>query len=352
MANCNIDIVLCDDKFSVCGDVGLNLNDLLTTDISTINTLKEFNDVISSELINVKGWKTESSYPTLRLLYDRYMNSIDYTSVESSRFDYNEMIKFSELVGTYWVDLIEQVIPSTTIWGSTYVYRNTIFDQQKFKYKKYSLFTCELPTYSGDVVSPMSGWDGDIQVELETLPNDITITGDTATTTTITTTTGDTTIPTTTGDTIEIISFGNGDQRGQTPTSPFANITYKRNNGNDCVEPVPLFTCNGVGIIQMNCGSEFVGRIVDYGASGINGDVINISECSISVEIGEIIETSPSVYSASAIISGDITGPVTYLWSDGQTTSTAVGLTSGSYTLTVFDEGILGCSKTIKFIIQ
>jgi hypothetical protein len=37
---------------------------------------------------------------------------------------------------------VEQVIPATTIWGSVKVYGNTIFDQQKFQYKKGTLFTC------------------------------------------------------------------------------------------------------------------------------------------------------------------------------------------------------------------
>jgi len=120
-----------------CGDNGIDLNDLLSTELSAITTLNSFVKAISSELIFVSGWRTMSSYPTLKLLYDRYMNSTDYCDTVSSQFGYLDMIQFSELVGTYWVDLIEQVVPSTTIWGSTYVYGNTLWDQQKFKYKKY-----------------------------------------------------------------------------------------------------------------------------------------------------------------------------------------------------------------------
>jgi uncharacterized coiled-coil protein SlyX len=53
------------------------------------------------------------------------------------------MFEFMDKIGDYWLDLIEQVVPATTIWegcdNSGKIYRNTIFDQNKFKYKKYSL---------------------------------------------------------------------------------------------------------------------------------------------------------------------------------------------------------------------
>lgn len=310
-----------------CGDIGIDINTLLSTNISGITNLDEFRGVISSELIDVKGWKTQTSYPTLRLLYDRYINSVDYCGNITSQFNYLDMIKFSELIGVYWVDLIEQVIPSTTIWGSTYVYGNTIFDQQKFKYKKYSLFGCQLPTYSGDVVSPTSGWTDIAQIEWVTIPNDNTIIDDT-----ITGTTG-TTATTRTSSATEV-------------TSPFADINY-RGCDPDGQDPT-LDNCIGVGIIQINCGSEFVGRIVDYGESGDDGGGIVISECSISVDITDLTETSLGVYSVTASVGGDVTGTIYYLWSDGQTTQTAVGLTNGLHTVTVFDNGITGCSASAE----
>jgi hypothetical protein len=53
------------------------------------------------------------------------------------------MFEFMDKIGDYWLDLLEQVVPATTIWegcdNSGKIYRNTIFDQNKFKYKKYSL---------------------------------------------------------------------------------------------------------------------------------------------------------------------------------------------------------------------
>jgi hypothetical protein len=324
--NCTTTINLLTDNFDICGDFGIDLTDMLSTEMSAITTLDEFRYLMSTELINVKHWKTQPNYPTLRLLYDRYLNSTDYCDTISSQFNYSDMIKFSELVGTYWVDLIEQVIPSTTIWGSTYVYGNTIFDQQKFKYKKYSLFGCELPTYSGDVVSPTTGWTDSVQIEWETIPNDIVITGDSTTGTT------------------EVIS-------------PFADIVYNgcKPNGQDSDSTPTLDTCIGVGIIQINCGSEFIGRIVDYGKSHDNGGDIVITECSISVEITNL---TPSIilkdtWEATATILGDVTGPLLFQWSNGETTQTATNLISGEhYTVTVYDEGVDGCYTTSEIFIQ
>jgi len=155
------------------------------------------------------------------------------------------MLQFSELVGTYWVDLIEQVIPSTTIWGSTYVYGNTLWDQQKFQYRKYSLFGCKLPTYEDLVVSPATGWTDDVQVEWETLPND------------------------------EYYDEVSGSTTGET----FANVRYERVRGGIKEEPPRDNECMGVGIVQMNCGSEFIGKITDYRTpvghnDGDGGDIV------------------------------------------------------------------------------
>jgi len=78
------------------------------------------------------------------------------------------MDKFGNTVGDYWVDLMEQVIPATTIWNSTYEYRNTIFDQQKFQYRKSLVFNCTDP--SGNYPFESVANDNSVDVILETLP--------------------------------------------------------------------------------------------------------------------------------------------------------------------------------------
>lgn len=139
---CKNVITLCDDKFEGCGDLGVSFQNLLTTEVADMFTVDDFTNTLLSELIDVKNRQTISAYPTLRALYDRYLNSSKYCSTDSSGFNYITMDQFAGLLGNYWVDLVEQVVPATTIWGSIKVYSNTVFDQQKYQYKKGTLFTC------------------------------------------------------------------------------------------------------------------------------------------------------------------------------------------------------------------
>lgn len=131
------------DSSSCCGDnFTVDFNELMTEPLSGATTNEQFDEFLTTELIDVKDRKTLSAYPTLRALYDRYMHSSLYTGVQSSAYDYAKMDGIANMVGTYWVDVIEQVIPATTIWGAVKIYSNTMFDQQKFQYKKGTTFTC------------------------------------------------------------------------------------------------------------------------------------------------------------------------------------------------------------------
>jgi hypothetical protein len=124
------------------GETSVNFSELMTQPLSAVTTIEDFQYYISSELIDAKSRKVLSGYPTLRALYDRYTNSNNYCPTTSSAFNYENMDQFAHLIDSYWVDIVEQVVPATTIWGSVKIYGNTMFDQQKFQYKKGSLFTC------------------------------------------------------------------------------------------------------------------------------------------------------------------------------------------------------------------
>ena len=127
-------------------------NSLLTSSTTGLTTVTQFNDILSSELINVRCRKISSGYPTLNALYHRYLNSTGYCNTLSAQFTYQTMIEFSELIGDYWVDLIEQVVPSTTIWTANYIYGNTLYDQEKFKYRTGSVFACHPNKYYSGVL--------------------------------------------------------------------------------------------------------------------------------------------------------------------------------------------------------
>jgi hypothetical protein len=155
-----------------CGDNGIIISALTTTNLSSANTLETFDGILISELTDAKNRKILSAYPTLKAVYDRYMNSKEYGLLASNEFDYYNMDKFTGLIKSYWDDLIEQVVPATTLWGSVKVYGNTIFDQQKFKYKSYSTILCNNSLNIVVPPSPINGYQGQCE-EVEVITKNI-----------------------------------------------------------------------------------------------------------------------------------------------------------------------------------
>ena len=146
-----------------CGDDNLDFTSLVTSNIADATTIELFEIFMESEFVDAKTRKVLSGYPALRAVYDRYMNSNKYCDTLSSKFDYNKMDQFVGLINNYWDDLIEQVIPATTLWGSIKVYTNTIFDQQKFKYKSYTSIFDKSKIEGIIPPSPINGSTGQCQ---------------------------------------------------------------------------------------------------------------------------------------------------------------------------------------------
>ena len=116
----------------------IDITELMTTPITEfINS----NDLLN-ELIDVKSRKTLSSYPTIDLLLNRYRNSEEHCGIENATLDIETVNGFIDLIGNFWTELIEQVVPATTIWGSSYSYGDNVFGTDKFKYRKSSLILC------------------------------------------------------------------------------------------------------------------------------------------------------------------------------------------------------------------
>jgi hypothetical protein len=74
-----------------CGDNKLDFDNLMTQPLSNILTVEDFNHYLISELIDAKSRQTLSGYPTLRAIYDRYLNSELYCSTVSAKFNYLNM---------------------------------------------------------------------------------------------------------------------------------------------------------------------------------------------------------------------------------------------------------------------
>lgn len=286
-----------------CGDNKIDFNSLLSTPLSSTTSVEEFVNVLVSELIDVKNRQTLSAYPTIRALYDRYINSLDYCSTKSSAFDYLSIDKFTDLINGYWFDLVEQVVPSTTIWGSVKVYKNSIFDQQKFKYKSYSSLLCnDINDYINilpNVLSPINKPNGQCENNIEVITTNINLTGDTI------------------------------DTDVNTP-------------------------CQQICLIQMNHGSEFIGRVLYIGnENGNNGETYDdVIECAKE----NIIKNCD--LNAMVIVDGNVailelvnaTAPITYEWSNGSTSSRTTYNTSGVHNVTITDGACCKITKEFEII--
>jgi hypothetical protein len=117
----------------------LDITTLLSNDVTPSSSNIELLRLITENLVDVKSRKTIIGYPVLELLYERYLNSETYDTPSSNKFTYGQLSTFIEMLGNYWVELIEQMIPSTTIWSSSHKIGSSRFRPNKFNYKRYNL---------------------------------------------------------------------------------------------------------------------------------------------------------------------------------------------------------------------
>jgi hypothetical protein len=131
------------------------------------------NDELLNMLIDAKSRKTIRGYPIIELLYYRYKNSQEHCGLNLNNIDEYSLDQFINLIGTYWSDLIEQLVPATTIWGSSITSGGNPYtggSSNKFKYKKYTSFTCgKAPSYP--LPSPTE-LDVNVSVIIEDITND------------------------------------------------------------------------------------------------------------------------------------------------------------------------------------
>jgi hypothetical protein len=75
-------------------------------------------------------------YPTLQSIYWKYLESMSLAGVDNDNFTYQTMIDYVNGLGDYWIRLIEQMVPATTIWNTGVKYENSIFHRQKFVWRR------------------------------------------------------------------------------------------------------------------------------------------------------------------------------------------------------------------------
>ena len=104
-------------------------------------TFFEFAQTFWLNTINVRNRQYISDgktmgYPTLESIYWKYLESEKLAGLENDNFNYQTMIQYVNGLGDYWVRLVEQMIPATTIWNTGVRYENSIFHRQKFVWRR------------------------------------------------------------------------------------------------------------------------------------------------------------------------------------------------------------------------
>jgi len=105
------------------------------------NTFFEFAQTFWINAINVRNRQFTNDgktggYPTLDSIYWKYLESQQDAGIENNNFNYRTMIEYVEGLGDYWIRLVEQMVPATTIWNTGVRYENSIFHRQKFVWRR------------------------------------------------------------------------------------------------------------------------------------------------------------------------------------------------------------------------
>lgn len=100
----------------------------------------EFAQTFWNNMINARNRQVStdgktSGYPTLQSLFWEYLTSLQDVGIENNNFSYESMINYINGIGDYWVRLVEQFIPATTLWNTGTRFENSIFHRQKFIYR-------------------------------------------------------------------------------------------------------------------------------------------------------------------------------------------------------------------------
>lgn len=104
-------------------------------------TFFEFAQIFWLNMINVRNrmYITDGKtggYPTLSSIFWKYLETKNTTCIPFDDFTYQKLIDYVEYIGDYWIRFVEQMVPATTLWNTGVKYENSIFNRQKFVYRR------------------------------------------------------------------------------------------------------------------------------------------------------------------------------------------------------------------------
>jgi len=104
-------------------------------------TFFEFYQTFWENMINVRNRQyitdgKTGGYPTLQSIWWKYIQSEQTVNLPNNKYTYQKLIDYINGIGPYWMKLVEQMIPATTIWNTGTRLENSVLHKQKFVYRR------------------------------------------------------------------------------------------------------------------------------------------------------------------------------------------------------------------------
>jgi hypothetical protein len=104
-------------------------------------TFFEFAQTFVNNTINVRDrwYSTDgktSGYPDLLNIFYNYLLSNQKVGIPNDNFTYQKLIEYVQGIGPYWIRLVQQMVPATTIWNTGVKLENSPLQRQKYVYRR------------------------------------------------------------------------------------------------------------------------------------------------------------------------------------------------------------------------
>ena len=94
-------------------------------------TFAEFVDkLLHEQILNSNIIRYKKNYIKLEDIYQSYINSNSFTP-----YNFPDVNEFVNRMGPYWTQILDQIIPSTTLWTGGNIIENNKFKRSKYQYK-------------------------------------------------------------------------------------------------------------------------------------------------------------------------------------------------------------------------
>jgi len=95
-------------------------------------------------------------YPILQKIYLQYLEDYYGSCGDNNKYTYNKMLSYIKELGTYWLKLVEKMVPATTLWTSGEKVENSVFHRDKFVYRCFNPSGTSLDQMMSIVITPNS----------------------------------------------------------------------------------------------------------------------------------------------------------------------------------------------------